>query len=163
LYITPNIQNPTNIHYSQQQLNAILTLSEKYQFYIIEDDVNYCLPENWRVPVQQQAPDRIFYLSSLSKYVAGGLRVAYYLVPKQWQQAFNLSIHSQCWMVSTLNFELATRFLRSENFKHNQSLLEGEMRYRQEAFQALADKHALRSCSGGLNAWLELPNHINVN
>ncbi|MBJ7537492.1 PLP-dependent aminotransferase family protein [Marinomonas transparens] len=163
LYITPNIQNPTNIQYSQQQLNAILTLSEKYQFYIIEDDVNYCLPENWRVPLQQQAPDRVFYLSSLSKYVAGGLRVAYCLVPKQWQQAFNLSIHSQCWMVSTLNFELATRFLRSENFKHNQSLLEGEMRYRQEAFQAFANKYAFRSRSGGLNAWLELPNHINVN
>ncbi|MCW4628218.1 MULTISPECIES: PLP-dependent aminotransferase family protein [Marinomonas] len=163
LYITPNIQNPTNIKYSQQQLSAIIELSEKYDFYIIEDDVNYCLPEHWNVPLQQQAPDRIFYLSSLSKYVAGGLRIAYCLVPKQWQQAFNLSIHSQCWMVSTLNFELATRFLNSENFKHNQSLLEEEMRYRQGAFQALAEKFGFRSRSGGLNAWLELPNHINVN
>lgn len=163
LYITPNIQNPTNIQYSQQQLNSILALSKKYQFYIIEDDVNYCFPENWRVPLQQQAPDRVFYLSSLSKYVAGGLRVAYCLVPKQWQQAFHLSIHSQCWMVSTLSFELVTRFLTSKNFKHNQSLLEGEMRYRQMAFQEFSDKYAFRSRSGGLNAWLELPNHINVN
>ena len=120
LYVTPNIQNPTNIKYSQKQLDAIVRLSGKYQFYIIEDDVNYCLPEDWRVPLQQQAPERVFYLSSLSKYVAGGLRVAYSLVPKFWQQAFNLSIHSQCWMVSTLNIELAARFIIRDSFQHNQ-------------------------------------------
>jgi DNA-binding transcriptional MocR family regulator len=163
LYITPNMQNPTNIQYSHAQLERIVMLSREYGFYIVEDDVNYCLPENWRLPLQQQAPDRVFYLSSLSKYVAGGLRVAYSLVPKEWQPAFNANIHSQCWMVSTLNFELATRFLTSERFMHNQSLLEGEMRYRQQAFKTMAEKHGLTTRSGGLNVWLCLPNGINVN
>jgi len=124
LYITPNIQNPTNIKYSNAQLDCIAKLSIKYQFYIIEDDVNYCLPENWSIPLQQKIPDRVFYLSSLSKYVAGGLRVAYALVPKAWQQAFNLNIHSQCWMVSTLSTELATRFLLEKTFLYNQFQLD---------------------------------------
>ncbi|ETI62562.1 GntR family transcriptional regulator [Marinomonas profundimaris] len=163
LYITPNMQNPTNIQYSHAQLERIVMLSREYGFYIVEDDVNYCLPENWRLPLQQQAPDRVFYLSSLSKYVAGGLRVAYSLVPKEWQPAFNANIHSQCWMVSTLNFELATRFLTSERFMHNQSLLEGEMRYRQKAFTTMAEKYRLTTRCGGLNVWLCLPNDINVN
>lgn len=163
LYITPNLQNPTNIQYSQTQLDRIVSLSREYDFYIIEDDVNYCLPEMWRTPLQQQAPDRVFYLSSLSKYVAGGLRVAYTIVPKDWQHAFNANIHSQCWMVSTLNFELAARFLTSEGFIHNQSLLEGEMRYRQNAFKTMAEKQGLSARCGGLNVWLNLPDHINVN
>lgn len=163
LYITPNMQNPTNIQYSPAQLESIVTLSRKYDFYIVEDDVNYCLSESWRVPLQQRAPDRVFYLSSLSKYVAGGLRVAYTIVPKLWQQAFNANIHSQCWMVSTLNFELATRFLTSERFTYNQSLLESEMRYRQSAFKNMAEKQGLIVRCGGLNVWLSLPNHINVN
>lgn len=163
LYITPNMQNPTNIQYSQAQLESIVALSREYDFYIVEDDVNYCLSENWRVPLQQKAPDRVFYLSSLSKYVAGGLRVAYTIVPALWQQAFSANIHSQCWMVSTLNFELATRFLTSERFTHNQSLLEGEMRYRQKTFKTMAEKHNLTTRCGGLNVWLGLPNHINVN
>ena len=163
LYITPNMQNPTNIQYSPAQLESIVTLSRKYDFYIVEDDVNYCLSESWRLPLQQKAPDRVFYISSLSKYVAGGLRVAYTIVPTLWQQAFNGNIHSQCWMVSTLNFELATRFLTSEGFIHNQSLLEGEMRYRQNAFKTMAEKQGLTARSGGLNVWLSLPNHINVN
>ena len=163
LYITPNMQNPTNIQYSQTQLDSIVTLSREYGFYIVEDDVNYCLSESWRVPLQQKAPDRVFYLSSLSKYVAGGLRVAYAFVPKLWQQAFNGNIHSQCWMVSTLNFELATRFLTSERFTHNQSLLESEMRYRQEAFKNTAERNGLTARCGGLNVWLSLPNDININ
>ncbi len=163
LYITPNLQNPTNTQYSQDQLDRIVILSREYNFYIIEDDVNYCLPELWRTPLQQQAPDRVFYLSSLSKYVAGGLRVAYTIVPKDWQQAFNDNIHSQCWMVSTLNFELATRFLMNESFTHNQTLLAHEMRYRQEAFKAFAERHHLQVKNGGLNVWLNLPSTTNMN
>jgi DNA-binding transcriptional MocR family regulator len=163
LYITPNMQNPTNVQYSAQMLAEIVSLSRQYDFYIIEDDVNYCLPENWRVPLQQQAPDRVFYLSSLSKYVAGGLRVAYALVPPQWQAAFNLSLHSQCWMVSTLSIEVAARFLANEGFKHNQLLLANEMRYRQGAFLAFAERHGLSIKGGGLNVWLALPNNINMN
>ncbi|MDB4836948.1 PLP-dependent aminotransferase family protein [Marinomonas sp.] len=163
LYITPNLQNPTNIQYSQGQLASILQLSREYGFYIIEDDVNYCLPEMWRTPLQQQAPDRVFYLSSLSKYVAGGLRVAYTLVPKKWQLDFNAHVHSQCWMVSTLNFELASRFLSKDSFAHNQTLLAHEMRYRQDAFQVFADRHNLQVKSGGLNVWLTLPSAMNLN
>lgn len=163
LYITPNMQNPTNVQYSTQMLADIVDLSRKYNFYIIEDDVNYCLPESWRVPLQQQAPDRVFYLSSLSKYVAGGLRVAYALPPQQWKQTFNLSIHSQCWMVSTMNIEIASRFLVKENFQHNQILLANEMRYRQKAFRTFAKKHELQTRSGGLNVWIVLPNLVNMN
>jgi len=162
LYLTANMQNPTNVRYSAQQLAAIASLSKKYHFYIIEDDVNYCLPEHWRLPLQQQAPDRVFYVSGLAKYIAGGLRIAYTLVPEKWQQAFNAHIHSQCWMVSTLNIELATRFLSSEQFDNNQQCLADEMRARQLLFKAFADKHQLSVRSGGLNVWLELPEPLNV-
>jgi len=163
LYITPNMQNPTNIKYTTQQLDKIVALSRQYEFYIIEDDVNYCLPEDWRLPLQQRAQDRVFYLSSLSKYVAGGLRIAYSLIPKQWQQAFNAHIHSQCWMLPTLNFELAVRFLNSNEFNQSQEYLADEMRYRQNLFIEMANRHGLTTRGGGLNIWLTLPDSININ
>ena len=163
LYITPNIQNPTNVHYSALQKEKLINLSQQYNFYIIEDDVNYCFSEDWSLPMQQKASERIFYLSSLSKYVAGGLRVAFAIVPKLFQHAFNANIHSQCWMVSSLNFELATRFLTSDSFKHNQLMLENEMRYRQNRFKEWAEKLGLEIRNGGLNVWLTLPKHINAN
>lgn len=162
LYITANMQNPTNRQYSEHHLNEIVALARQYDFYIVEDDVNYCLPEDWRLPLQQRASDRVFYLSSLSKYVAGGLRLAFTLIPKQWQAAFNAHIHSQCWMLPTLNFELANRFLTSDEFSQNQSYLAEEMRYRQNLFSEMAQRHGLTTRCGGLNIWLTLPESINI-
>lgn len=161
LYITPNMQNPTNAQYTPEQLDRIVELSIEYQFYIIEDDVNYCLPEDWRTPLQQRAKDRVFYVSSLSKYLAGGLRIAYTLVPKQWQQAFNEHIHSQCWMVPTLGFELGSRFLLTDEFKQNQAYLADEIRYRRTLFSTMVARYGLSTRCGGLNIWLTLPSTIN--
>jgi DNA-binding transcriptional MocR family regulator len=162
LYITPNMQNPTNTQYSAQQLDKIAELSIQYQFYIIEDDVNYCLPEDWCLPLQQRAKDRVFYVSSLSKYVSGGLRIAYTLVPKSWQQAFDDHLHSQCWMVPTLSFELGNRFLLSDEFKQNQAYLAEEIRYRRTLFATMAQRHGLQTRCGGLNVWLTLPDTLNA-
>ena len=162
LYLTANIQNPTNIQYSVAQRTQIIALSKRYGFYIIEDDVNYILPENWQSPLQQLAPDRVFYLSSLSKYVAGGLRIAYALVPKAWQASFNQSLHSQCWMNASMNLEIATRFILTEAFEHNQTQLAEEMRYRQKAMLIMLNKLGYEARPGGLNVWLPLPLEINM-
>ncbi len=162
LYLTANIQNPTNIQYSGEQRQRILALSKRYGFYIIEDDVNYTLPENWRSPLQQLAPDQVFYLSSLSKYVAGGLRVAYAIIPSIWQAKFNQSLHSQCWMNASMSLEIASRFLFTEQFEHNQATLAQEMRYRQNAMTSLLTKRGFEARSGGLNVWLSLPLNINM-
>jgi DNA-binding transcriptional MocR family regulator len=162
LYITPNMQNPTNIQYTDKRLQELLVLSEKYQFYIIEDDVNFCLSQYWRPPLQQQGIDRIIYLSSLSKYFAGGLRIGYMLAPKSIQAKLNQNIHAQCWMVSTLNFELACRFIESDSYQLNQQQLEDELVYRQKAFVEMLSEYDLSARCGGLNLWLELPANINM-
>ncbi|EPJ54431.1 MAG: transcriptional regulator, GntR family protein [Osedax symbiont Rs2] len=162
LYITPNMQNPTNLQYSQKLLQKLLALSKKYQFYIIEDDVNYCLSQYWRPPFQQQAPDRVIYLSSLSKYFAGGLRIGYMLAPDALQAQLNKHIHAQCWMVSTMNFELACRFIENDSYLQNQQRLEAELNYRQQAFIEMLERYNLVPSCGGLNLWLELPDDINM-
>ncbi len=162
LYITPNSQNPTNIRYSQEQKNKILALSRQYQFFIIEDDVNYCFDTNWCSPMQQQMPDRVFYISSISKYFAGGLRVGYVLAPVLFRQMLKDHVHSQCWMVSTMNFELLSRFIGSDNYQLNQTYLAQELHYRQAEFKKLFERYQLTARFGGLNIWLMLPDSLNM-
>jgi len=162
IYITPTLQNPTNLRYSSQTLATLLELAREYDFYIIEDDVNYCLPEDWHLPMQQQAADRVIYVSSLSKYFAGGLRLGYALVPQQLRQDFVASLHGQCWMVSGMAMELVSQFLLTEGFRHNQDLLAEELRYRQSVFKGLADKYGLNIRTGGLNVWLQLSDHAQM-
>ena len=157
VYITPNCQNPTNVRYSARVLNDLLALSKRYNFFIIEDDVNYCLPEKWRLPLWQSANDRVFYVASLSKYFAGGLRTGYILAPVLWQQAVLKSVHSQCWSVSMMNFELLARAFEDAEFARNQELLADEIRWRINALKLLLDKYGLNANFFGLNAYLQLP------
>ena len=162
LYITPNCQNPTNIRYSQETLAGLLALSQRYNFYIIEDDVNYCLPENWRLPLWHTANDRVFYVGSFSKYFAGGLRAGYLLAPFLWQQAVLKQIHSQCWSVSMMNFELLASALTDSEFARNQIQLAQEVRERIALLSNLFEKYQLKARFSGLNVYLQLPNHINM-
>ncbi|KPV95799.1 putative HTH-type transcriptional regulator YjiR [Pseudoalteromonas sp. P1-9] len=162
IYITPNCQNPTNIRYDQATLDGLLALSQRYNFFILEDDVNYCLPENWRLPLWQTANDRVFYIGSFSKYFAGGLRAGYLIAPFLWQQAVLKQIHSQCWSVSMMNFELLALALHDDEFKRNQLQLADEVSARINLLRALFEKHGLKAVFSGLNVYLPLPEHINV-
>ncbi|KZN65944.1 hypothetical protein N473_10270 [Pseudoalteromonas luteoviolacea CPMOR-1] len=162
IYITPNCQNPTNVHYSEDTLHALLALSRKYHFFIIEDDVNYCLPEKWRLPLWQQAPDRVFYLASFSKYFSGGLRAGYMLTPLLWQQAVINTVHAQCWSVSMMNFELLMRTLQSKEYQHVQSKLAEEIRYRQAALDRGLRQYGFEAIFFGLNVCWYLPENLNM-
>ncbi|WP_046356928.1 PLP-dependent aminotransferase family protein [Pseudoalteromonas luteoviolacea] len=162
IYITPNCQNPTNVRYSEETLQALLALSRKYHFFILEDDVNYCLPENWRLPLWQKAPDRVFYLASFSKYFSGGLRAGYMLTPLLWQQQVINTVHAQCWSVSMMNFELMMRALQSKEYQYNQCKLEEELRYRQECFDKVLRQYGFEAAFFGLNICWHLPDNLNM-
>ncbi|KZN52078.1 aminotransferase-like domain-containing protein [Pseudoalteromonas luteoviolacea] len=162
IYITPNCQNPTNVQYSDETLQAILALSRKYHFFILEDDVNYCLSENWRLPLWQQAPDRVFYLASFSKYFSGGLRTGYMLAPLLWQQQIIATVHAQCWSVSMTNFELMMRALQSKEYQYVQVKLEDEIRYRQAALEKTLNRYGFEAVFFGLNVCWYLPAHLNM-
>ena len=162
IYITPNCQNPTNIQYSEETLSGLLALSRKYHFFILEDDVNYCLPEMWRLPLWQKAPDRVFYIASFSKYFSGGLRAGYVLAPLLWQQSVIGAIHAQCWSVSMMNFELLMRALQGKEYEYVQHKLADELRYRKQALQNVLVRFDLHARFAGLNVCLILPDALNM-
>ncbi|KZN47284.1 PLP-dependent aminotransferase family protein [Pseudoalteromonas luteoviolacea] len=162
IYITPNCQNPTNIRYSDEKLSLLLAMSRKYHFFILEDDVNYCLPENWRLPLWQQASDRVFYIASFSKYFSGGLRVGYVLAPLLWQQQVINAIHAQCWSVSMMNFELLMRALQGKEYEYVQNKLAEELRCRQRTLQSLLERFDFHARFAGLNVCLMLPDELNM-
>ncbi|NMR26330.1 PLP-dependent aminotransferase family protein [Pseudoalteromonas sp. NEC-BIFX-2020_015] len=162
VYITPNCQNPTNICYSSDNLDALLALSRRYNFFIIEDDVNYCLPEHWRLPLWQQAPDRVFYISSFSKYFAGGLRAGYLLPPRLWEQPILKQLHSECWAVSSMNFELIMRAIKSNEFAYNQTKLADEIRYRIEETKKRLKAYEIDAHFASLNVYIPLAQTQNM-
>lgn len=161
VYLTLNNQNPTCIQYSHKQRLKLLELAELYEFYIIEDDVNYCLPEEWHIPLwqlaQQKAVPRVIYISSLSKLFSGGLRQGFILVPEALIAPVRLAIHSQCWMVSPLNVEIACQIIKKGNITATRDAI---VRQRQSQCIAMGERLGLKQRWRGLNGWLQLPEDI---
>ncbi|MCL1130758.1 aminotransferase-like domain-containing protein [Shewanella sairae] len=161
LYITPNNQNPTCIQYSQSQRHTILALAKKYNVVILEDDVNYCLSNEWYSPMWSLEQDfdhneeqrQIIYLSSLSKVFCGGLRQGFLLVPSHYALKIKQAIHSQCWMISPLNTELACRVIQNPEFMGQREQIIAQ---RQQLCIEMGQRLGLKQRWRGLNGWLQL-------
>lgn len=161
LYLTLNNQNPTCIQYSDEQRRALLSLAQAHDFYIIEDDVNYCLPHEWKTPLWNLALEqdsdpkmhRVIYLSSLSKLFSGGLRQGFVLIPKPLRAQIKLALHSQCWMVSPLNIELAVQIISSKTLMGDRDKL---IAHRQQRCIEMSERLGLTHRWRGLNGWLKL-------
>lgn len=153
VYVTVNNQNPTCIRYSDAIREQLLALAERYDFYLIEDDVNYCLPEEWHSPMWQQANERVCYIGSFSKTFSGGLRLGFCLLPSALQLAVRQASHAQCWSMAALAWELALPWLAQPIAPAREQLVRDRQR---AVLQQLASEHWQLS-QRGLNTWLQLP------
>jgi DNA-binding transcriptional MocR family regulator len=80
LALTPDAQNPTTGRMSLERRRQIVSIAERYNLQIIEDECY--TPRDHDVPtLRALAPDRVWYVGSLSKTVSAALRFGYLLCP----------------------------------------------------------------------------------
>ena len=76
LYVVPTLQNPTTSTMPRERREAIVEIARRYNITIVEDDIFRLLDERVQPPpFYTLAPERTFYITSLSKALAPGLRV----------------------------------------------------------------------------------------
>ncbi|TDO94667.1 DNA-binding transcriptional MocR family regulator [Halanaerobium saccharolyticum] len=81
-----NFQNPTGVNWSREKQRQLLELAEKYNFYIIEDDIlsdlNY---DQNRINNLKEFDEqgRVIYIKSFSKVFMPGLRLAFIILPEK--------------------------------------------------------------------------------
>jgi DNA-binding transcriptional MocR family regulator len=81
-----NFQNPTGVCYSSEKQQKLLQLAEKYDFYIIEDDILsdlYYGSDKVNTLKEIDQIDRVIYIKSFSKVFMPGLRLAFIILPEQ--------------------------------------------------------------------------------
>ena len=170
LYIMTNYQSPTTYSYSEDKKRELIRLSQKYSFYIIEDDfltdLNY--DENKKLPLKSMDTlDQIIYIKSFSKIFMPGVRIGFMTVPENLfkdiirakhttdisssgflQRAFDLYLRKGFWKkhintikeVYTKKYNTMTKELKRLE-KYNISFIEP---------------------NGGLSIWLKLPKDIDA-
>jgi DNA-binding transcriptional MocR family regulator len=113
LYCIPTLQNPTSTLMSAGRRRAIAEVAREFGVVIIEDDTYGMLPRQSPPALSAFEPERSFLISSLSKTVAPGLRVAYIAAPTE-RAAVQVAagVRATSWMSTPLTAEIATRWIR---------------------------------------------------
>lgn len=183
VYLNPTLQNPTAHTMPEQRRREIAQTAIRCGAAIIEDDPYWLLgeaeagaqaaagPAHAPPPLARLAPRHVYYISTLSKCLAPGLRTAFVLLPDaQVREHFLQALRSLVLMPSPLASALVTQWIHDGTA---QRLLDGvrkEARARQQlAAQILAGlafapgsagaTAATAGEAGGIHIWLALPDH----
>ncbi|MDR2331157.1 MAG: PLP-dependent aminotransferase family protein, partial [Comamonas sp.] len=159
LYLNPTLQNPTAITMPLARRQALLAVAQRCKVRIVEDDPYWLLAEAPPPPLASLVPEQVLYISTLSKCLTPGLRVAFVLVRDPvLRERFQAALRSFALMVSPLSAALATQWILGGSAY---SLMEGvrkEARLRHRmARDLLAGRYS--GAGDGLHVWLELPGY----
>jgi len=159
VYLNPTLQNPTAITMGERRRQEIASIARRCRVRLVEDDPYWLLADAPPPPIATWAPEQVYYISTLSKCLTPGLRVAFVLIRDPHErERFLVALRSFALMVAPLTAALATQWILDGSAD---GLMEGvrkEARLRHRmARDILAGRYG--GAGDGLHVWLELPGY----
>ncbi|MEW6763029.1 MAG: PLP-dependent aminotransferase family protein [Pseudomonadota bacterium] len=159
VYLNPTLQNPTAITMPERRRKELAGIAKRCKVRIVEDDPYWLLADAAPPPIATFAPEQVIYISTLSKCLTPGLRVAFVLLREpQERERFLVALRSFALMAAPLSAALATQWILDGSAE---GLLAGvckEARLRHRmARDILAGRYS--GLGDGLHIWLELPSY----
>lgn len=157
VYLNPTLQNPTAVTMPERRRKAIAAVAKRCNVRIVEDDPYWRLAEAAPPPIATFAPDQVVYISTLSKCLTPGLRVAFVLLrdPRE-RERFLVALRAFALMAAPLTAALATQWILDGSADGLLAGVRGEARLRHRmARTILAGRYS--GAGDGLHVWLELP------
>ncbi|WP_323141666.1 aminotransferase-like domain-containing protein [Massilia phyllosphaerae] len=157
VYLNPTLQNPTAITMPERRRKALAAVAKRCKVRIVEDDPYWRLAEAAPPPIATFAPDQVVYISTLSKCLTPGLRVAFVLLRDSHErERFLVALRAFALMAAPLTAALATQWILDGSADGLLAGVRGEARLRHRmARDILAGRYS--GAGDGLHVWLELP------
>lgn len=111
IYAIPTVHNPLGWVIGMEQRARLAGIARAHDCVIIEDGTYAFLDASPPPPLQALAPERTFYVASLSKNVAAGLRFGFAVVPASQARAVTSSMRAGAWGTPGLITALAVGWL----------------------------------------------------
>jgi DNA-binding transcriptional MocR family regulator len=108
IYTIPTLHNPLGWTLDQQVRDRLAGIARIHDILLIEDGTYAFLDEDAPPPMLAVAPERTFYIASLSKNVATGLRFGFIVAPESQARALTHSLRATTWGVAGIVTALAT-------------------------------------------------------
>ncbi len=157
VYVMAEQNNPGGAQLSHARREALVALARQYDFWILEDGVQYLPPEECGTQLYQLAPERTLYVFSTSKILAGGLRLGVLRIPPALLPRLGATLRSHSWMVAPLLVETVCAWLTSGNAAPLITWQVEEVRARQRLARSVLDEWSLSSRPSSFDLWLALP------
>ena len=158
LYVVPTLQNPTTSTMPRERREAIVEIARAYNITIVEDDIFRLLDERVQPPpFYNLAPERTFYITSLSKALAPGLRVGFIATPPGRARMLRVNQQVANGRAVGLTAEMARYWLETDIADGVIRRVVGELKVRRQVFFEVFKGHKFRCEPGAPYAWLSLP------
>ena len=157
VYLNPTLQNPTAITMGERRRKELASVAKRCNVRIVEDDPYWRLADAPPPPIATFAPEQVYYISTLSKCLTPGLRVAFVLIREPHErERFLAALRSFALMVAPLTAALATQWILDGSADGLMQGVRNEARLRHRmARDILAGRYS--GFGDGLHVWLELP------
>jgi 2-aminoadipate transaminase len=169
IYVLPNFHNPAGTTLSLERRKRLVEISRKYDLIILEDDPYGQLRFEGEdiIPIFRLAPERTIYMSTFSKTLAPGIRLAWVVAPKPLIQRMvqakqGADLHTGTFVQMIANDICQRGFLR----QHVKDIISAYRERRDVMLDALTEHWPEGSSwttpQGGLFLWAETPEEINT-
>lgn len=155
VYCVPNGQNPTARVMSRKRRQDLVRVAERLDLRLVEDDA-YGFLFDGPPPLCALAPARTFYLTSMSKCLAPGIRVGLLRAPAAWVDRLEGEVFATTVMGTPLDAAAVCTWMENGLLARVIDWKRGEVKARQQiARQALG--RAVTGSPECQHAWLQLP------
>jgi len=164
LYLIPTFQNPTGKSMSNERREKIASIIKKYNLLTIEDDPygNLRYRGNSLKPLQSFSPNNTVYLSTFSKILSPGLRIGFYVAPKEVFHLINAAKQTSDLHTNSFSQLIAAEYIIGGDFKNHLPNIVKIYGKRQNAMFTALDKFFPKNFiwtkpDGGMFLWVEGP------
>lgn len=168
LYIMPVYQTPTGVCLSAEKRRRLIELAEKYDFYIVEDDLfsDLNLVGERLFPLKKEDTcGRVIYVKSFSKLMMPGIRTGFIITPKKLFENMAKAKYATDLSGSGFIQRALAVYFKNGFWNKNIEGLVGYYRKRLEitlravnSFKRYGIGHA--EVKGGFGVWLNLPSNV---
>lgn len=158
LYLNPTLSNPTTRTIPTERRQEIAAVARSNGVPILEDDPYGLLSADAPPAFASVASDVTWHVSTLSKCLGAGLRIAYVVVPdvrSGWN--FAAAVRTANVMVSPITAALATRWIRDGTADAALAAIRAESRERQALVAATLPGEFVTTDPAAFHFWLTLP------
>ncbi|MCV2870522.1 PLP-dependent aminotransferase family protein [Defluviimonas sp. WL0002] len=156
LCVTPEAQNPTAGRMSLERRRRIAEIAAIHDVQIIEDDC-YSVAEPSAPAIRALAPDRTWYVTSLSKSVSAGLRVGAIVCPTGHGESGRIAAQHSYFGLALPLAQIALKLFTTGEAVRLRDAGQAVFAQRLELLLNILGRHEMRWQKGLSFVWLPLP------